>query len=298
MKRPPTKSCLRLDLNLASRLQEQVNVDPHAAIRTAKHDQNRGIKVRVAPQISHISRKAALREYFDFFDQNDSGTIELKELTRSLPSLGMDNDRDFEAVAAHFRFMDKNNDGVISWTEFLRSTIESGRPANLADEKYSQQFDKEMFMFFALARRSKLKADFDRECEAQKKRDDPLSEFLQFDRLVRMSLASTMPMKMVDADENIRRPTFPREDTRGVLYVDVKGGERRATRSKQRIRRRIQTAREANVMLRSTKHQGAWNKEQQAKEQTKRIAMIRAEMHRGGRLPVFERWPEKRRATD
>ena len=97
-----------------------------------------------------------------------------------------------------------------------------------------------------------------------------------------------MPIKIFEG-------LLSQEETRRALHADVKGGERRATRSKQRVRRRIQTAKETNAMLRSTKHQGAWDKEQQAKEQEE-MAMIRAEMRRGGRLPVLER-PGKRGAT-
>ena len=219
-----TDECLRYDINLAPKeLETQLRIDPTLAKKSAAYNRNAGKPVRVRPVVKKISLHDALREYFDLLDTDKSGTLSFRELNRDLTKIGMTNKREREAIMAHFQFMDKDGSGQISFDEFLRSTLDAGKPINLADEQYTQCFDKEMFIYLSMALRSKLKADFERDRKLQN--DDPLSEFLQYRRLVRISQAAIMPSKMCARIERVnpRAPQAKSLRTKGQAYTRVYG---------------------------------------------------------------------------
>jgi hypothetical protein len=185
------------DLNLSDALAKKVHDNPASACREAAHDRNRGKRVRLKPEMRAISHEQSLRSYFEFFDKDNSGTIEMREVKRFLPKLFMNNPGAIAEVEAAFRFVDKDNNGHVIFSEFAKSTIGASKPLNLADEILANHFDSEVFMFLGLALRSRLKADFQR--DLQHKRDDPLMPYLQFQRLVRISQAAVMPTEMACA---------------------------------------------------------------------------------------------------
>ena len=311
-------SCMRYCLNLPEKLEKQVKKDPVRASKLAAQDRDRGIAARVRPGMQKISRHESLQEYFEFFDKDKSGAIDFKEMTKSLPEIGMNNPNERAKVEAHFKFMDKDNSGEIHFNEFIKSTIDAGMPANLADEQYAARFDKEMFTFLGLALRADLKAEYER--ERKQKRDDPLSEFLQFQRLVRISQAAVMPNEMSKASKKEKKApadwvhsefasVFAPKLNASALMLgspvnrDVREENRVAKAAKSKKMRKMRSAICRRAMRRAAESatslpgtslpaiKPGHGKSALQQKRKKMIGQIDAEMKRGGRLPMIERWP-------
>lgn len=319
-------SCMRYNLNLNPKLERHVAKDANRAVKKALRDRDKGIVVKVRPAMQNISRHDSLREYFEFFDKDGSGAIDYKEMTRALPEIGMNKPQERAKVKAHFHFMDKDNSGEIKFDEFVKSTIDAGMPANLADEQYAARFDKEMFTFLGQALRSQLKADYER--ERRQKRDDPLSEYLQFQRLVRISQAAVMPNEMSKASKKMsvdqaewvhseladvfssNLQMFPSPlmgAARGGLANRKEQKASKAARSSKLRRKRAAICRRAKkkeatatstaASLTSIVSSGKQHSTNRGPSLTalqrreNKMSHIRDEMRRGTRLPLIQRWP-------
>ena len=88
------------DLNLSDVLAKKVHDNPASACREAAHDRNRG-KRKIETGMRAISHEQSLRSYFEFFDKDNSGTIEMK-VKRFLPKLFMNNPGTVPEVEAAF----------------------------------------------------------------------------------------------------------------------------------------------------------------------------------------------------
>jgi|MDSY01.1.fsa_nt_gb hypothetical protein len=325
-------SCLRYSLNLPEKLERQVAKDPVRATKFAAQERARGNTVRVRPGMKKMNRHESLREYFEFFDKDQSGAIDFKEMSSTLPKIGMNNLMERAKVEAHFKFMDKDNSGEIKFDEFIKSTIDAGMPANLADEQYAARFDKEMFTFLGLALRAQLKADYEK--ERKQKRDDfkadPLTEFLQFQRLVRISQAAVMPNEMSKASK--KRVEAPADWVHSEMADHFKASfsptmmMMGSPESAHDVRKQHKAAKAAKgnklrskraaICRRARKKRsfalpgGAseWKERQppqpppvagaaragaNTERREKKLEKIYAEERRGARLPVIERWPGK-----
>jgi len=82
-------------------------------------------KSTIRPVMVKTGRHECLRRYFDRLDKDGSGSIELHEMERWLPKIGLNDNAAAEAIQAHFAFMDKNDDGDIDFKEFAKATLDA-----------------------------------------------------------------------------------------------------------------------------------------------------------------------------
>lgn len=76
-------------------------------------------------QVSESDPNAEVREVFDHFDRDKSGTIEVREFARICEALGVEADE--EELATGFASVDSDADGRVTWDEFIGWWHESGR---------------------------------------------------------------------------------------------------------------------------------------------------------------------------
>ena len=123
-KAPPQRDSsvlLRFDLRLPGRVKEELKAGRMHSRAVREYTD----KSTIRPVMVKTGRHECLRRYFDRLDKDGSGSIELHEMERWLPKIGLNDNAAAEAIQAHFAFMDKDGTGEIDFKEFARATLDA-----------------------------------------------------------------------------------------------------------------------------------------------------------------------------
>lgn len=196
-------SLLRFAIDVRVNSPRSDSIDDETRSAVAGEDE---ADIVVEPLVHTLTRRHALRELFEDVDADHSDTIEIKEVMRLLPQVGMNHPAARKRVVDHFKYIDRDNSGKVCFDEFLEATIESsGRKyRNLAEEQYSRQFDVEIFMFLAQLFRVKQFQKYQKQRRevATTGHESTVDVFEQFQKLFNAASASTFALEMNDKPVN------------------------------------------------------------------------------------------------
>ena len=120
---PPRDSSvlLRFDMRLPGRVKEELKAGRLHSRAVREYTD----KSTIRPVMVKTGRHECLRRYFDRLDKDGSGTVELHEMKRWLPKIGLGEASAGDAIQAHFAFMDKDGTGEVDFKEFCKATLDA-----------------------------------------------------------------------------------------------------------------------------------------------------------------------------